>query len=231
MIIIIIIVNRVSTDVSAFFDLAQSKNKIVTHLNAHGALQMIQNAAEMPSFAVSETGVPGLLHFVYKVGRSLFRVGCARQPNPIVVSLVPRVNSQARRSELHISIDTRENGIFVRFDYAKAKSPILLTHRSLFRLYQHVFAAMRERNPPHKVYYHTTDKETIVGWVTQTFELYAVSGSCRISSFQQLNETLFFTQVFGPLEAKSATIKACNSLLRWIKKHEESLFILSSPVW
>ena len=48
----------------------------------------------------------------------------------------------------------------------------------MFRLYQHVFAAMRDRNPPHKVYYHTTEKETIVGWVTGTFELYAVSHYC-----------------------------------------------------
>mmetsp|Transcript_21017 Transcript_21017/g.35734 ORF Transcript_21017/g.35734 Transcript_21017/m.35734 type:complete len:376 (-) Transcript_21017:27-1154(-) len=160
----------VSAAADAFFDLAQCKSKIVTSLNAHGALQAIQTAAETPSFAVSDTGVPGLLHFVYK--------SCATN----------------------------------QFTSASVGAPYIDRHerKRLFRLYQHVFAAMRDRNPPHKVYYHTTEKETIVGWVTGTFELYAV---------------------FGPLEAKSATIKACNGLLRWIKRNEESLFILSSPVW
>ena len=69
---------------------------------------------------------------------------------------------------------------------------------------------MHEPSPPHKVYYYTGDRETVVGWVTGGFELFAV---------------------FGPLVDKSAAIKSCNELLRWIKKHEDTLFILSAPLW
>ena len=59
----------------------------------------------------------------------------------------------------------------------------------------------------HKVYYFTTDHELIVGWVTSGFELYAV---------------------FSPLEQKQNAIKACNELLRWIKKQEDTLFVPST---
>ena len=63
---------------------------------------------------------------------------------------------------------------------------------------------------PHKVYYHVSEKETVVAWVTTGFELYAT---------------------FSPLESKAVAIKACNQLLQWIKAEENSLFILDSPVW
>jgi hypothetical protein len=82
--------------------------------------------------------------------------------------------------------------------------------KRLFRLYQLVFSRVRDQNAPHKVYYYTTERELVVGWVTSTFELYAV---------------------FSPLESKSNTIKACNELLRWIKKQEDSLFITNGPTW
>jgi len=62
----------------------------------------------------------------------------------------------------------------------------------------------------HKVYYHVSEKETIVAWVTAGFELYAT---------------------FSPLESKAVAIRACNQLLKWIKAEENSLFILDSPVW
>ena len=76
--------------------------------------------------------------------------------------------------------------------------------KRLFRLYQRVFVRMAGARPGHKVYYFTTDRELIVGWVTSGFELYAV---------------------FSPLEHKSAAIKACNELLRYLKREESNLFI------
>eukprot|EP00026_Physarum_polycephalum_P006263 Phypoly_transcript_06305.p1 GENE.Phypoly_transcript_06305~~Phypoly_transcript_06305.p1 ORF type:complete len:513 (+),score=52.02 Phypoly_transcript_06305:77-1540(+) len=82
--------------------------------------------------------------------------------------------------------------------------------KRLLRLYQHVNHRVTSLGRPHKVYYLTTQTETIVSWVTSGFELYAT---------------------FGPLESKPVAIKACNQLLRWIKVEENNLFILNSPVW
>ena len=59
--------------------------------------------------------------------------------------------------------------------------------------------------------------------------------SCLMYSFYVLL-THFFSQfvlfaVFGPLELKAIVIRACNQLLRWIKREEGRLFILNSPVF
>jgi len=84
--------------------------------------------------------------------------------------------------------------------------------KRLFRLYQQVHHSVNilEKDKPHKVYYHRSESETIVAWVTNGFDLYAC---------------------FSPLVSKAAAIKGCNSLLRWIKQEENNLFILTSPVW
>jgi hypothetical protein len=62
----------------------------------------------------------------------------------------------------------------------------------------------------HKVYYQVSQYETVVAWVTNGFELYAI---------------------FGPLESKASCIKSCNDILQWIKNEENSLFILNFPNW
>jgi len=84
--------------------------------------------------------------------------------------------------------------------------------KRLFRLYEgvHYSVNILDKDKPHKVYYHRSESETIVAWVTPGFDLYAC---------------------FSPLVSKAAAIKGCNSLLRWIKQEENSLFILTSPVW
>jgi len=82
--------------------------------------------------------------------------------------------------------------------------------KRLFRMYQHVHKCVHKFTRSHKVYYQVGQTETIVGWVTTGFELYAT---------------------FGPLESKSSCIKACNEILKWIKTEENSVFIQNSPVW
>jgi hypothetical protein len=79
----------------------------------------------------------------------------------------------------------------------------------LFRLYQRVHEKSRQLNVPMNIYLHTTDSESILCWTCAGFELYAT---------------------FGPLTSKSDAIRACNSLLLWVKAEESRLFILSSPV-
>lgn len=50
----------------------------------------------------------------------------------------------------------------------------------------------------------------MVAWRTRGFELIAT---------------------FGPLESKATCLEACNSILKWIKGEETSLFIIDKPTW
>eukprot|EP01104_Vermistella_antarctica_P004337 TRINITY_DN14808_c0_g1_i1.p1 TRINITY_DN14808_c0_g1~~TRINITY_DN14808_c0_g1_i1.p1 ORF type:complete len:551 (+),score=107.68 TRINITY_DN14808_c0_g1_i1:170-1822(+) len=84
------------------------------------------------------------------------------------------------------------------------------SQKRLFRLYQHIYDRVYASNSQHKVYYSVSNTETIMGWVTQGFQLYTT---------------------FGPLEPKHLVIRACNQLLRWIKQSEHQLFIMDSPTW
>eukprot|EP00727_Mastigamoeba_balamuthi_P010276 m51a1_g5871 putative duf254 family protein (668) ;mRNA; r:413986-417296 len=75
--------------------------------------------------------------------------------------------------------------------------------KRLLRLYQ----GLRDRAgamtaAPHKLYYHVSQCESVIAWVTNDFEMYAA---------------------FGPLESKALVIQSC--------KKEADMFILNSPVW
>jgi len=85
-------------------------------------------------------------------------------------------------------------------------------HKRLFRIYEQVHNSVHllDSDKPHKIYFHRSESETILAWVTSAFDLYAC---------------------FSPLVSKPNAIRACNLLLRWIKAEENNLFILNSPVW
>ena len=61
-----------------------------------------------------------------------------------------------------------------------------------------------------RILFHSGKDETVLGWMTAGFELYAV---------------------FEPLVTKPAIINAVNQLLKWIRKEEDRLFILNSPTF
>ncbi|CAG8487370.1 10073_t:CDS:10 [Funneliformis caledonium] len=82
--------------------------------------------------------------------------------------------------------------------------------RRLFKLYRYTHDRMHSRVRPLKVHYYVSPSETILGWITATFELYAA---------------------FGPLISKTALTNSSLVLLKWIKKEEENLFIMNSPVF
>jgi len=63
---------------------------------------------------------------------------------------------------------------------------------------------------PLKLAHYSTQNETVLGWLTQAFELYAV---------------------FSPTTTKLGVITAVNKLLRWVKKEEEKMFILTAPTF
>jgi len=99
-----------------------------------------------------------------------------------------------------------------QFTCPRLESPYITKseQKRLFRIYQRVHKRVHRFKKPHKVYYQVSQSETVVGWVTGGFELYAT---------------------FSPLEPKPTCIKACNEILRWIKNEESSLFILNAPIW
>ncbi|XP_078000026.1 vacuolar fusion protein MON1 homolog A-like [Glandiceps talaboti] len=85
-----------------------------------------------------------------------------------------------------------------------------LTERErLFGMYHFLHQKLHSSRPV-KILFHAGEKETLLGWVTSGFELYAT---------------------FGPLVTKPVAITAINKLLKWIKKEEERFFILNSPVF
>ncbi|KAI8605512.1 MON1-like protein A-like protein, partial [Dissophora ornata] len=84
----------------------------------------------------------------------------------------------------------------------------LSARKRLLRQYQHMHERMHRKTRPLKLLFHVGENETMLGWITSSFELYAA---------------------FGPLVSKSAVVLMCNKLLKWIRKQEDSLLILNSP--
>lgn len=80
----------------------------------------------------------------------------------------------------------------------------------LFRRYQAVHHRIHSSARPLKIYFHNGQRETLLGWITVGFELYAC---------------------FGPLVTKPAAINAVLRLIRWMKREEDGLFIQSSLVF
>lgn len=63
---------------------------------------------------------------------------------------------------------------------------------------------------PVKLIYQMKDKEILLAWITQAYELFAA---------------------FEPTVHRNDVINLVNKLLKWIKKEENSLFILSAPTF
>jgi len=82
--------------------------------------------------------------------------------------------------------------------------------RRLCRVYLTIQNRFHSVSRPLKLVHFSTSHEVILGWLTQAFELYAV---------------------FSPLQSKLSVITAVNKLLRWVKKEEERLFILTAPTF
>lgn len=64
--------------------------------------------------------------------------------------------------------------------------------------------------PPLKMHYIKTTHEAVLAWITQPFEMYIT---------------------ISPWLPKAAVIAAANSVAKWVKKNEASLFLLSPPVF
>ncbi|KAG2151303.1 DUF254-domain-containing protein [Suillus clintonianus] len=85
--------------------------------------------------------------------------------------------------------------------------------RRIVTLYQIVHDAIHAKSGQTgnlKLQYIRTEKEIIMGWITQPFELYVV---------------------LSPRLPKAAVINAANAVTRWVKKEEGQLFLRDAPVF
>eukprot|EP01125_Pyxidicula_operculata_P008013 TRINITY_DN2703_c0_g1_i1.p1 TRINITY_DN2703_c0_g1~~TRINITY_DN2703_c0_g1_i1.p1 ORF type:complete len:418 (-),score=53.15 TRINITY_DN2703_c0_g1_i1:182-1435(-) len=87
----------------------------------------------------------------------------------------------------------------------------LKDQKRLVRLYQEVIHSMHLlKHNSHRFHYQRTESEILLGWITSGFEFYLC---------------------FNPTTTKTVAITSCNQLLKWIKQEEQSVFLVSSPVW
>lgn len=85
--------------------------------------------------------------------------------------------------------------------------------RRIVTLYQTVHDAIHAKSGQTgnlKLQYIRTEKEIVMGWITQPFELYVV---------------------LSPRLPKAAVINAANAVTRWVKKQEGQLFLRDAPVF
>ncbi|KAL1744493.1 vacuolar fusion protein MON1 [Schizophyllum fasciatum] len=85
--------------------------------------------------------------------------------------------------------------------------------RRLVTLYQTLHDAIHARSGQGgtlKLQYIKTEKESVMGWITQPFELYIA---------------------LSPLLPKTAVINAANAVVRWIRKEDAKLFLRDAPVF
>lgn len=82
--------------------------------------------------------------------------------------------------------------------------------KRLFSVFLSIQNRFHVATRPVKLCYRSTAQELVLGWSTPSFELYAV---------------------FAPTSTKLAVLTAVNKLLRWVKREEERLFILTAPTF
>ncbi|XP_008291707.1 vacuolar fusion protein MON1 homolog A [Stegastes partitus] len=76
----------------------------------------------------------------------------------------------------------------------------------LMGLYQDLHSCLHHPTRPLRTFYRCSESENLMAWVTSGFELYLC---------------------FSPLATKALAVSAVNKLLKWIRKEEDRLFILS----
>ncbi|KAJ7133021.1 trafficking protein Mon1-domain-containing protein [Mycena filopes] len=85
--------------------------------------------------------------------------------------------------------------------------------RRLTTLYQIIHDAIHAKSGQEatlKLQYIRSEKESVMGWITQPFELYVT---------------------LSPRLPKSAAVGAANAVARWVKKEESRLFLRDAPVF
>ncbi|KIM56808.1 hypothetical protein SCLCIDRAFT_131796 [Scleroderma citrinum Foug A] len=150
-------------------------DSVAQKLKSQGTLNAITDAMDSGKgqYSVSQLGIPGLRHFVYK-----------------------------SRPHVQITFPIFEDP----YDTADEKRRIVLMYQNLYD----AIHAKSGQSGPLKMQCVRTDKETVMGWITQPFELYIA---------------------LSPRLPKTAVINAANAVTRWVKKEEKNLFLRDAPMF
>ncbi|KAL4069883.1 vacuolar fusion protein MON1 [Scleroderma yunnanense] len=150
-------------------------DSVAQKLNDQGTLNAITDAINSGKgqYSVSQLGIPGLRHFVYK-----------------------------SRPHVQITFPIFEDP----YDTQDEKRRIIMMYQTLYD----AIHAKSGQSGPLKLQCVRTDKETVMGWITQPFELYVA---------------------LSPRLPKTAVINAANAVTRWVKKEEKNLFLRDAPMF
>jgi len=148
---------------------------VINKLESEGILNSISDAilSGLTEYSVSELGIPGLRHFVYK-----------------------------SRPHVQVTVPTFEEP----YDNMHEKRRIV----TLYQILHDAIHAKSGQEGPLKLQYIRTKRESVMGWITQPFEIYIV---------------------LSPRLPKSAAVGAANAVARWVKKEEGRLFLRDAPVF
>ncbi|KAF8967063.1 vacuolar fusion protein MON1 [Flammula alnicola] len=150
-------------------------NSVINKLSSDGTLKALVNAYQHneTDYSVSELGIPGLRHFIYK-----------------------------SRTQVQITLPNFEDP----YDQVHARKRITTLYQTL----HDSIHAKSGQDAGLKLQYIRTDTESVMGWITQPFELYVA---------------------LSPLLPKSAAVGAANAVARWVKREEARLFLKDAPVF
>ncbi|KAI0243689.1 Vacuolar fusion protein mon1 [Massospora cicadina] len=99
----------------------------------------------------------------------------------------------------------------VQFTASRFRPPYILNaeRQRIFGLYQDCYHQLHNRFRPLRIHFTDTERETVVGWHTQHFELYAT---------------------FTPYISKAALVASALKLTRWVQARREELFITQTTL-
>ncbi|XP_013909313.1 PREDICTED: vacuolar fusion protein MON1 homolog A [Thamnophis sirtalis] len=109
----------------------------------------------------------------------------------------------------HFIYKSKSSGLFTS---PEIEAPYITEEEKerLLELYQYLHSRAHNSARPLNNIYYTGSNENLLAWVTGAFELYVC---------------------FTPLGTKAAAVSAVNKLMKWIRKEEDRLFILSSQTY
>nr|XP_010306775.1 PREDICTED: vacuolar fusion protein MON1 homolog A [Balearica regulorum gibbericeps] len=109
----------------------------------------------------------------------------------------------------HFIYKSKSSGLFTS---PKIEAPYVREEEKerLLGLYQYLHSRAHNSSRPLKNIYFTGPRENLLAWVTSAFELYIC---------------------YSPLGTKAGAISAVNKLMKWIRKEEDRLFILTPQTY
>ncbi|XP_055504029.1 vacuolar fusion protein MON1 homolog A isoform X2 [Leucoraja erinacea] len=105
----------------------------------------------------------------------------------------------------HFIYKSRSSGLFTSPE-VEAPYTSEQQRERLLELYQYLYSRIHNSARPLKYIYYAGERENLLAWVTNGFELY---------------------MCFTPMGTKVAAVNAITKLMKWIRKEEDKLFILN----